>query len=65
MTKEIKTTYNERCAIANAVDIIEDMIIEKERKLNKEALKSDGEYQQLKAVRNGLNSLVNKWKYDD
>ena len=61
MKKQIYITYNEHCAVLDALERIENDIENKRHKMNADALIKDADYQRERATRRYLDSLAAKW----
>ena len=61
MKKQIYITYNEHCAVLDALERIENDIENKRHKMNADALIKDADYQRERATRRYLEALAAKW----
>jgi uncharacterized short protein YbdD (DUF466 family) len=61
MKKQINITYNEHCAVLDALERIENDMEHKRHKMNADALITDADYQRERATRRYLAALAAKW----
>lgn len=61
MKKQIYITYNEHCAVLDALERIENDIEKKRNKMKSDALITDADYQRELATRRYLAELAAKW----
>lgn len=61
MNKQIYITYNEHCAVLDALERIENDMEQKSHKMNAAALTADADYQRERATRRYLAALAAKW----
>lgn len=61
MNKRIIITYNEHCAVLDALERIENDMEKKMHQLNANALMTDADYQRERATRHYLSTLAAKW----
>ncbi len=61
MNKQIFITYNEHCAVLDALERIDKDMEQKKHQLNANALMADADYQRERATLHYLSTLAAKW----